>query len=372
MRILHILWSAHFGGIERLVLDLATDQSTDHEEQTGILFGSEEGKGGFLKAFREAGLKCFFLHLNSGYDLSPRKYLSAFRTFREYDILHFHSFNPLLAACAVISDKKIVYTEHGNFGFGRGKTWADSIKTLLLKMFLKSGVDYITFNSKFTKQLAQKRYGLDSVKSSVVYNGIDSKMNSISTAGVEKSILQKIRGKFVIGTTSRFVGSKRIDRLIHAFADFQIDKDTVLLLLGDGALKDELEQLIEHLRLSGKIVFTGFRHNVREFQDLMDVCVFPFENEAFGLVAVETLSLGKPTIVFRDGGGIVEVIGGFSQDDVVEGISQLVERLEFYFYSRDEITKQAQGRKEYSKKFAINRMAAELDAIYKQILLCVE
>lgn len=372
IKIVHVLYSTRFGGIEKLVLDLTATLSKNPTTNIGILFGSENGEGEFLDKFKQTGLMLYFASLKSGYDVSPWKYFAITSILRKYDIVHFHSFNPFLAFCAQMSHKKIVYTEHGNFGFGRKKTWADHMKTFFLRRFLNSHVDYISFNSQFTKQVAEKRYGLDGVGRTVVYNGIALEKDHISYTGIEKSILQKIRRKFIVGTTSRFAGFKRIDRLIRGFADFQRNKDAVLLLVGDGVLRDELEQLTKRLKLSDKVFFTGFRHNVREFQNLMDVCVFPSENEPFGLVSVETLSLGKPTVVFKDGGGIVEVVGGFSQDDIVGDIPQLVERLELYFYKRDEITKNAQRRKEYSRKFNINNTAVEFNAIYKQILLCVE
>lgn len=367
VKVLHILWSAHFGGIERLVLDLATVQLNNPEIQIGILFGKKEGE--FLEKFGKTGLTCYSINLKSGYDISPWKYLRAIQVFRNYDILHVHSFNPFLASCAVISRKKIFYTDHGSgSGIGRKRTYADYLKGIFLKIFLNSQVDYISFNSYFTKKIAEKRYGLNGVNRSVVYNGIAFRNVLISLKDVEQSILDKLRGKFVVGTASRFAGMKRIDRLIRAFAEFQKDRDTVLLLVGDGPLFDELEQLVKALKLSEKAIFTGFRDNVQAFQNLMDVCVFPSESEPFGLVAVETLSLGKPTIVFQDGGGIIEVVGGFSQDDIVKNVQHLIERLNFYYDHRDEITECAQRRKEYSQKFDINNMTSEINIIYKHLL----
>lgn len=368
IRILHIIWSAHFGGIGKLVLDLATTQLKDSEIQLGILICKKEGE--FLEKFQEARLNCHFLYLNNGYDISPWKYLNALRIFRGYDILHFHGFNLFLAVCAGISRKKIIYTEHGLFGFGRKRNRADYIKAFFLKRFLNCSVDYISFVSQFTKRIAEKRYGLDGIEKSVIYNGIALKKDPIFCNGIEETILERIHGKFILGTTSRFAGFKRIDRLIQAFADFQINKDTVLLLVGDGILKDELERLVKQKGLSDKTIFTGFRCNIRVFQSLMDVCVFPSENEPFGLVAVETLSLGKPTIVFKDDGGIVEVVGDFSQDDVIEDIPHLVQRLERYYKNRNEIICLSQSRIEYSRRFDIYNMVAQFKNIYEGLHHC--
>jgi len=366
IHVLHILWAAHIGGIERLVLDLATAQSKNPKIHVDIFFGKRVGD--FLLKFQESGFKCHSAYLKSGFDLSPWKYFGTLRVFQNYDILHFHNFNPLLFVSAELSGKRIVYTEHGNFGFGRRKTWRDSTKNFFLKRFLNYCVDYISFNSQFTKQIAENRYGLKSVPRAVIYNGIAFKNVAQSMNITEDHIIEKIRNKFIIGTIARFVGYKRIDRLIEAFTDFQEDKNTILLLVGDGILRGELERLTKELKISDKTIFTGFRLNVQEFVKLMDVCVFPSENEPFGLVAIEALSLGKPAIVFKDGGGFVEVVSGFSQENVVEDISDLVQRLEYYYKNRDEIIEYSQNRIFYAMKFDISNMADQFSNIYETLV----
>lgn len=369
LRILHVLWNARFGGIQRLALDLASVQFTDSNKKVAMLFGNEEGKGEFLEEIGEIGLNCHFLGLKSGFDSSPWKYLKAIRIFQSYDILHFHVFNPMIAVAAVLSGRKIVYTFHGVFGFGRKRKKTERLNEYAEKVFVNRFVDYATFNSIFSKRIAQQRFGLHRVENSVIYNG--SRMLPAGTVPKfsERKVWEQTKGKFIVGTSSRFAGFKRIDRLIKAFFDFQKEKDAVLLLVGDGALKSQLQNMVQKIQLSEKTIFTGYKKNVREYQGLMDVCVFPSENEPFGLVAVEALSLGKPTIVFNDGGGITEVVAGLSKDDIVDDISQLVDRLNFYYYNREEIEKNVKKRIEYSKKFDINNMSEEFEVIYRNVLL---
>ena len=71
IRVLHILGSAHFGGIERLVHDLVHVQTNNHDLQVGVLFCNACGE--FLDQFMQLGIPVFSLNLNSGYDLSPLK-----------------------------------------------------------------------------------------------------------------------------------------------------------------------------------------------------------------------------------------------------------------------------------------------------------
>ena len=369
IKVLHVTWAGNFGGIERLVADLAMAQKTNSELEIGI-FVSKTG-GSFAEIYKKSSSNFHTSNLRSGYDICLWKYIDILKVFRQYDILHFHAFNPIISLLSIFISQRIVYTEHGNFGFGRQKKYADRIKDFLKNRFLRSHVDYITFNSRFTKSYAEKRFKIDKAKRSVVYNGILFDESNRDTDPIDSAVLEILKNKFVVGTSSRFAGFKRIDRLINAFYEFQKSHDAILLLVGDGTLRPELEKMVNDLNLESRTVFTGYQAKVRDYQRFMDVCVFPSQREPFGLVAVETLSLGKPTLVYQDGGGIIEVVAGVEAKDIVEDNLQLVERLKFYFNNRQVISKNIQMRKNYSKRFDIQLMETEICKVYKEVL-CME
>lgn len=370
MNVLHVTGPARFGGIERLVLDLAHTQHVVQNMDVGILFTSADGE--FYEQFARTGLPLYSAGLTSGYDFSPVKYRRAVRLFREHQILHFHSFNPLLAQCAISANRRVVYTEHGNFAFGRKAGISDAIKSRLLKYFLNRCVYYVSFNSAFTKSISEKRYDLRNVPRSIVYNGLAIDAVTRSTQQIEDTIAGRLQARFVVGTTSRFAGFKRIDRLISAFAEFQADKaDVVLLLVGDGILRRDLEQLVDRLGISDKTIFVGYRENVYDFQSRMDVCVFPSEKEPFGIAAAETMLLGKPTIICHDGGGLVEVVGGYLTDDVVSSAHGMAERLNHYYMHRGNIAGAADKRRRYASRFNIEDTASQFRDIYQKVLSSV-
>jgi glycosyltransferase involved in cell wall biosynthesis len=361
--VVHVIWSANFGGIETLVFDLCAAQKKNPHLKVELLVGKKEGAG--LKKLFERDTLVHFAGLKNGLDFSFSKYKKLKKFFSQFDIIHIHSFNFLVAQAAVHSGKKIVFTEHGNFGFGRKKRISDSVNYFLLKRFLRRKVDFISFNSVFTMETAHERYGLEQVNCEVIYNGID--FSNDRAVATPDELKQKLNGRFVVGTSSRFAGFKRIDRLIRAFAEFQKDKDTILLLVGDGILRKDLEQLVWQLNIRDKTIFTGYRNEVRQLQQLMDVCVFPSENEPFGLVSIEAMSLGKPVLVFRDGGGIAELILQVSEKDVVQDTEALVERMNFYFRNREEIETGAYNRIQFAKSFDIKLMEEKFFEVYKRL-----
>ena len=214
---------------------------------------------------------------------------------------------------AIFSGKKIVYTLHGNFVYGRKVKLTDKVNQYFIRLVLNRFVDKVTFNSKFTESTAHKKYGLNSVRTQLVYNGVDFTNLILTDNNDIKFFRDRHSNKFIVGTIARFAGVKRIDRLIDAFEIFSKDKNDVLLLLtGDGPLRQSLEQKVKDHNMESKVIFTGFQKNAANWESLMNVCVFPSQNESFGLVAVEALYLGRPVMVFNDGGGLVEITEGIS------------------------------------------------------------
>lgn len=366
IKVIHTIWSAHFGGIEKLVLELSNCQKDNSNLEIGILIA--KGKGELLANYTDSRITCYLGNIRTGFDLHLLKYYRIWKIFSRYDIIHLHFFNPLICLLALLSGKKIFFTEHGNFGFGRKKRTTERISNLLKKYFLNSHTQYISFNSYFTKKHSEKIYGLEKVKAEVIYNGISLTDNSFQETQIDKKVGEIIKGKFVIGTSSRLAGFKRIDRLIASFALFAKDKtDVILLIIGDGILREQLMSQAKLRNISEITLFTGFCSNVKAYQMLTNICIFPSEKEPFGLAAVETLSLGKPTIVFKDGGGLTEIIEGIEKQDMVENEEELVKRMNVYFENPNEIDSKKTDRMNYAKKFDIKIMEQKIFKKYTSI-----
>ena len=366
IRVTHVLWEARFGGIEKLTYDLAVQQSKDPDLAVRILFGNTVGD--FLQLFEQAKLIIQNVGLKGGFDLTPHRLARARDFMADSDVLHLHSFVTPLALAAWRTRKPVLYTEHGNFGFGRKRSLRDRMKSPLARFFLKCCVNHLTFNSEFTRRVWEERNRTIKVTRSVVPNGIA--FNGLSHASSENTseLRSALANAFVVGTSSRFAGFKRVDILVRTFARFSQGRNTRLLLVGDGILKSQLECLTRNLGIEAKTIFTGFRHDVRDLQSMMDVCVFPSQHEPFGLVAVETLSLGKPTLVFADGGGIADIVRPLCAADVVEGEDELIERLTYYCDHREEITKPELKRIQHAQKFDIQKTASTFKKIYQSLV----
>jgi len=363
VRVVHYLWSAQIGGIERLVLDLAVEQRAAGGIDPVVLLGA--GKGPFLDRYKSAPVPLEVGGLWGGADLSPGKLRRLTRLLEGADVVHFHAYHPLVARAAARANVKVVFTEHGAFGLGRRRTLADRAKGWLKRRFMNGGVHFVTFNSEYTRRTARALFGLERVPQEVVYNG--TRVAPAPAASSAPEAEARCRGRFVVGSAARFTPRKRLDRLVDGFARLPGREEALLLLVGDGPEREALAAQARRLGIEGSVVFAGNRADPSPYQRLMDVCVVPSEKEPFGLVAVEALSLGKPVVVFRDGGGLVEVVGAFEPRDVVSGVEELALRIEEH---RDALAMgrdRAAERAAYTRRFDIGIMAERMRGIYGRL-----
>lgn len=104
---------------------------------------------------------------------------------------------------------------------------------------------------------------------------------------------------FVIGHAGRFVTQKNHKFLLEvAKAVFQREPNAYLLLLGEGALRPDIEHDVTSQGLTDRVIFAGSRPDVhRIMKGAMDVFLFPSLFEGLGLVLVEAQAAGVPCIV---------------------------------------------------------------------------
>ena len=84
-------------------------------------------------------------------------------------------------------------------------------------------------------------------------------------------------------------------------------------VLGRGREKylAELKTLAQRLKILDKINFTGYREDITNIMDSLDIYVHSsIEPEPFGLVVMEAMSMGKPVVAPREGGVLEQVVQG--------------------------------------------------------------
>jgi len=79
------------------------------------------------------------------------------------------------------------------------------------------------------------------------------------------------------------------------------------LLIGDGVLRKKCKSELNKFSLNGRFIFTGWRRDISEILDIIDIVVLTSKWEGQPIAIIEALSKGKP-IVATDAGGIRELV----------------------------------------------------------------
>lgn len=102
-----------------------------------------------------------------------------------------------------------------------------------------------------------------------------------------------IQDKIVLGHIGRFTHQKNHTFLIDILADVLVsNKNYVLVLIGDGPLKQNTIEKAKKLHIFDQILFLGLKTNISELIQMIDVFVFPSLYEGLPVTLVEAQAAG--------------------------------------------------------------------------------
>ncbi|PGA19849.1 glycosyltransferase family 1 protein [Priestia aryabhattai] len=109
---------------------------------------------------------------------------------------------------------------------------------------------------------------------------------------------EDLKNKVVIGHIGRFMEAKNHIFLLQIMKRIlKKNPDTEMLLVGDGVLKQQIEEQAKKEGIHNSIKFMGIRKDIPTMFHSMDVFVFPSLYEGLGLVLLEAQASGLPCVV---------------------------------------------------------------------------
>jgi len=176
--------------------------------------------------------------------------------------------------------------------------------------------------SSYTRQQIAENYRLAPGRTEVIHNGIDEIVHFSPRLSLSERWPK----------TALFVGRLTAQKgpqyfLSAAERVLRSAPDTRFIIVGDGDMRSYLEQLAKELRITDRVLFTGFlsRFDLERVYTLANVCVSTSVSEPFGLVALEAMKHRVPVIVPRHA-GVTEVVRHCVQIEYwdVDGIADAI------------------------------------------------
>lgn len=136
-------------------------------------------------------------------------------------------------------------------------------------------------------------------KCKVINNGIDLKKFYFDAAIRQRKRTELcLEGKLVIGGIGRLTMVKNYTFLLDVFQKVKVvNKDAVLVIAGDGELREELIDKIKNLGLEDSVRLLGIRTDIPEIMQALDIFAMPSLWEGLPFVLVEAQASGLPCIV---------------------------------------------------------------------------
>lgn len=133
----------------------------------------------------------------------------------------------------------------------------------------------------------------------VLHNGKDfSKFHYSESIRFKVREELNLKDKLVIGHVGRFNNQKNHSYLIDIFKCIS-DKNpnSILIMIGDGELFENVKNKVKELDLSDKVIFTGAISDVHRFLQAIDIMIFPSLYEGLPNVVLEWQAIGIPCII---------------------------------------------------------------------------
>jgi len=158
-------------------------------------------------------------------------------------------------------------------------------------------------------------HGITPGKVIKIYNGIETDLyrpeNQLDNRCRIRQEFKVSDSDVLIGAIGRLVWQKGFEYFIHAIPDLiQALPKSRFVLIGDGVLRQDLENLAKDLKISDHILFTGQRTDIRDTLTALDIVVIPSVLEGFPIVTLEAMAMGKPIVATAIDGITEQIMDG--------------------------------------------------------------
>ena len=367
--ILFVIDSLEYGGGERGFVQLAAGLRDQYQVFMAAMHG-----GRFEREVKELGIKFYPVNMSRRLSLKPIRQIKEIIRNNKIDLVHSQGaradFFARVAGRLAGVPHIICTIQMPVEGFDVG----------LLQKKIYRFMDYLTERyverfivvSDSLRQILMEKRGIPAYRVVRIYNGIelgqyhpDAQYGNLKK---EWGIPQDVP---LIGAIGRMVWQKGFNYFIKAVPDIvRVVPEARFLLVGDGSLKDKLRMKSEELRVQDKVVFTGFRRDIKRLLSAIDILVIPSLLEGFPMITLEAMAMAKP-IVATNIDGIKEQITNEQNGILITPKDHAALAIAIIGLFRNKERAQKLGlsaRKKVEQEFSVEKMVAETEKVYLSIM----
>ena len=303
VRVCQVLHGIVGGGSEQVVLNYCSRMRDIHFD----LLYQYEPNPQILERFHEAGINCIQIPDKVHH---PLKHLwSMYKIFKQgkYDVVHCHLdwfLNSYVCFIAMVAGiKKRIAHHHQAYTILDELSFRTLFRNFLCAIMRIPCKLFATHWLACGEAAAINGWGkraFEKGKVTVLPNAIDPERFKFSESA-RRGVRAKYgitEGDFVIGHVGRFFPEKNHKFIIELLSEYLPNHSNCkLLMLGNGPLQIEIQELVKQKGIEDKVVFAGLQKDVVGFYCAMDALLLPSTREAFPMTLVEAQYNGLPCLV---------------------------------------------------------------------------
>lgn len=284
-----------------------------------------------------------------------------------FELIHAHDWTAYLAGVAakVASGKPLILHVHAT-AFDQAASNNIDPEVYKIEKEAFAVADCIVAVSEFTKKIIVEKYGANPSKISVVHNGCDTQIPV-----AHPPALQELRwqGKKIILYHGRITIQKGVDYFVEAARKVvDVDPNVVFVISGKGDMMGQIMNKVASLGLSQNVIFAGalwYEERDQMYQSV-DLVVMPSVSEPFGLVPLEAMQQGTPSLISKQS-GVSEVVSHVLKVDFwdVDDMANKILAALRYPVMRNQLVQE--GKHEL-QRISWRHAAAKIISLYQRLL----
>lgn len=368
-RVLHLINSFEIGGTERQAVELLNRLD---QKRYDVRLAALRNCGPFYKEIEERFPNVPEFPLTSFYDLNAARQLARLRALmvrERIDILHAHDFYAgfIGAAAARLSGVRVIACQrHLKLSDRAVHEWGTRLIHRLAHRIL--------VNSEAIREHILSRGSSHATKIVVIKNGISAFTNSAVARSLHDKLCRELKVESdskLIGMVARLQPVKGHKFFIEA-ASRVIEKEpkAQLVIVGDGPLKNEIEDQAARLGIKGRLHLLGDRTDVARLVASLDLLVLASLHEGLPNAVMEAMAAGVP-VVATAVGGTKELITAGKTGYIVPpaDVDALAERITFALANEGDRMRIAASACQFiNAGFGMRRMVESVENLYDELI----
>jgi sugar transferase (PEP-CTERM/EpsH1 system associated) len=372
--IAHVVYRFGVGGLENGIVNLVNRMPGSRWRHAIVALTDVAAE--FTKRIERSDVQCIALGKRPGHLV--RYYPSLFRLFKDLRPAVVHTRN-LVALEAVVPAwaAGAPVRIHGEHGWDMQDPDGRRRRFRYVRRIYRPFVTRYVALSRHLEDYLERQIGVPSELISQIYNGVDTERFHPS-AGARPAIPGcpfAEPGQWLVGTVGRMEAVKDPMNLAHAFVralELQpaAAKYLRLIMVGDGALRNEVNAVLDRARVREQVWFAGERADVPDIMRGLDCFVLPSLAEGVSNTILEAMASRLPVIATRVGGNSELIESRMTGTLVASANSEaLAHAILGYYNDRTTARRHAKAALRIAEnRFSLTKMALDYATMYERAL----